>query len=171
MRLLTMTATTVLGLLLVLGFAGDDGATTQFAAAPEVVRLESRPGPDATVTRAAQSVLAGSMRMIESAPRANPAPTVVAESAQPALWTVQTGPATARTAVTPDETARFATVTGNRVNLRSGPGIAYDSLGKLHRSDRFRVLYVRDGWAKLDTAASLGDAGWMTVQFLAFDDG
>ncbi|WGW05187.1 SH3 domain-containing protein [Tropicibacter oceani] len=60
----------------------------------------------------------------------------------------------------------YRTVTGNRVNLRSGPSTGFDVVTKLVRGDEVEVLQEDGtGWVKL-RALRGSDIGWMSEQFL-----
>jgi hypothetical protein len=51
-------------------------------------------------------------------------------------------------------------VTGNRVNLRRGPGTNFNTVGKLLRGDKVRVLSEENGWTKLRVVET-GRIGYM----------
>jgi len=51
-------------------------------------------------------------------------------------------------------------VTGNRVNLRRGPGTNFNTVGKLLRGDKVRVLSQENGWTKLRVVET-GRIGYM----------
>lgn len=52
-------------------------------------------------------------------------------------------------------------VSGNVVNMRSGPGTSYDKLGKLTKGTEVAVLEEPgNGWVKLEVLAT-GETGWM----------
>ncbi|HEY9880969.1 MAG TPA: SH3 domain-containing protein [Leptolyngbyaceae cyanobacterium] len=40
-------------------------------------------------------------------------------------------------------------ITGNRVNVRSGPGKSYSAIAQLNRGDGVRALYREGDWVKL----------------------
>lgn len=55
-------------------------------------------------------------------------------------------------------------VTGDRVNLREGPGTTFDVVGRLARGEAAEVIELRDGWARVRVGAN---EGWMSERFLA----
>ena len=62
---------------------------------------------------------------------------------------------------TPDlEEDDIREVTGNRVNLRRGPGTNFNTVGKLLRGDKVRVLSEENGWIKL-RVMDTGRIGYM----------
>lgn len=59
-------------------------------------------------------------------------------------------------------------VTGNRVNMRNGPGTSYSIVGRLERGDAVEVLSEPgNGWLKLRVSET-GRIGWM-ADFLVSD--
>lgn len=66
-----------------------------------------------------------------------------------------------RPAPTQDDPARdLRQVSGDRVNLRAGPGTSYGVLATLDEGAAVEVLDVRDGWLKLKTDDT-GRIGWI----------
>lgn len=60
----------------------------------------------------------------------------------------------------------FRRVTGNRVNMRNGPGTQYSVVGKLLRDDEVEVLQDPGvGWVKLQVLET-GRIGWMSAKLL-----
>ncbi|PZX16657.1 SH3 domain-containing protein [Palleronia aestuarii] len=58
-------------------------------------------------------------------------------------------------------------VSGNRVNMRSGPGTAYDVIGQLQEGERVAVLDdPGDGWVEVEVSTT-GTQGWMADFLLA----
>lgn len=55
-------------------------------------------------------------------------------------------------------------VSGDRVNLREGPGTTFDVVGRLARGEVAEVIERRDGWARVRVGAN---EGWMSERFLA----
>ena len=55
-------------------------------------------------------------------------------------------------------------VSGNRVNMRAGPGTGYGVLTVLTRGEPAEVVRVVDGWAEIRAA---GHTGWMAQNLLA----
>jgi len=61
----------------------------------------------------------------------------------------------------------YRAVSGNRVNLRSGPGTSHAVVTQLVRGEEVEVLVDQsDGWVKL-RALDGNDIGWMSGRFLA----
>ena len=62
-------------------------------------------------------------------------------------------------------------VTGNRVNMRKGPGTDYPVVGQLVRGDTAEVLQdPGTGWVML-RAVDGGQIGWMSARFVTQADG
>ena len=58
-------------------------------------------------------------------------------------------------------------VTGNRVNMRNGPGTNFQVVAKLVRGDQAEVLQSSgDGWVKIRTMDT-GRIGWMAERLMA----
>lgn len=55
-------------------------------------------------------------------------------------------------------------VTGNVVNVRSGPGTSYRRVAQLKRSDRATELSRSNGWVQISFA---GGSGWMFGKYLS----
>jgi uncharacterized protein YgiM (DUF1202 family) len=95
----------------------------------------------------------------------------LASSASPS----ETGPSTASTAtIQPLDLGELNTVTTARVdndalNVRQGPGAAYEGLGTLSRDDDVTVLALNKTgeWALVKTAE--GDYGWASLDYLSVD--
>ena len=93
-----------------------------------------------------------------------------AESAAPAP--VSVAPAAGSAAAPPEDAVMDAlgealdlrTVTGTLVNVRSGPGTAFDVVAQLAEGTRAEVLREADGWAEIRTET--GESGWMSARFL-----
>ncbi len=65
------------------------------------------------------------------------------------------------------DVADWRVVTGNRVNMRNGPGTEYSVVERLQRGDRVEVLQdPGTGWVKLKVEYS-GRVGWMADFLLA----
>ena len=45
---------------------------------------------------------------------------------------------------------------GDNVNVRSGPGTSYSSIGKLSKGTVVRVRNISDGWAKIKFGTQIG---------------
>ena len=59
----------------------------------------------------------------------------------------------------------YWTVTGSRVNLRSGPGTSNDVVGQVSNGLQAEVLADRDGWYQIRTADGSA-SGWIFGKFL-----
>ena len=72
-----------------------------------------------------------------------------------------------------DPTALLAdvrTVTGDRVNMRSGPGTAYPVLATLELGTQVAVLeQTSNGWARIEVAGTF-ETGWMSLRLLSEPD-
>ncbi|WP_029215535.1 SH3 domain-containing protein [Kallotenue papyrolyticum] len=55
--------------------------------------------------------------------------------------------------------------TEENVNLRSGPGTTYESLGKLPAGTKLEVIGQREGWYRVATAN--GTVGWVSASFFS----
>lgn len=66
-----------------------------------------------------------------------------------------------------ESAADLREVTGNRVNLRGGPGTAYEVVGRLTRGDHVAVIEDDGfGWVQLEVLDT-GETGWMADFLLA----
>ena len=73
-------------------------------------------------------------------------------------------------AVLSDRDVELRTVSGDRVNMRNGPGTNYSVLGKLTRGTSVEILQDNgDGWVKL-RASDTGRVGWMADFLLSSAD-
>lgn len=121
-----------------------DAALVVLASIPTTRRLAGVSTP----TPATQRTTLGPGLSTESAP--------VPEDAVPASLTTEVE-------VEPD----FRRVTGNRVNMRNGPGTQYSIVGKLLRDDEVEVLQDPGiGWVKLQVMET-GRIGWMSSKLLS----
>ncbi|HEY8341664.1 MAG TPA: N-acetylmuramoyl-L-alanine amidase, partial [Calditerricola sp.] len=64
--------------------------------------------------------------------------------------------------------AKTATVTASRLNVRSGPGTQYAVIGSLPNGTRVTVLEERTGWWRVQTGSL---TGWVASQYLRADTG
>lgn len=62
--------------------------------------------------------------------------------------------------------AASGVVTGNRVNLRAGPGPNYTALGQLMKDDVVEIISETNGWYQIKPAP--GTFGWISEQFLVY---
>lgn len=93
----------------------------------------------------------------------------VAAEPQPALQTdpqtVPAEPALADPAATP--VADLRVVTGDRVNLREGPGTTWTAIDQLRSGTIAEVLETAaDGWVRVQVQGTT-TSGWMSADFLA----
>lgn len=58
-------------------------------------------------------------------------------------------------------------VTGNRVNVRTGPGTSFGKIGQLSRGARVKGLTSKDGWTEI--SSSVGK-GWMSSKYLSSNE-
>ncbi len=55
-----------------------------------------------------------------------------------------------------------ATITGQGVNIRKGPGKENDKVGQYNKGDRVEVLETKDGWCRTDK-------GWVSADYVKMD--
>jgi len=58
----------------------------------------------------------------------------------------------------------IAEITGNNVNIRSGPGTNYYSCGKLNKTDRVKIVGRQFGWSRI--APPPGSFSWISTQYV-----
>ena len=58
-----------------------------------------------------------------------------------------------------------AEITGDNVNIRSGPGTNYYSCGKLYKGDRVEVVSEQFGWSRIVPPA--GSFSWISMQYVS----
>lgn len=112
-----------------------------------------------------------------SAERVSPeeAPTALAPEAPPPETTAAVAPETAAAPAPAPDAAADATggelrrVTGDRVNMREGPGTSFAVVGQMTAGETAEVLEERDGWVWV--RAGTGAEGWMSARFLAASGG
>ena len=108
--------------------------------------------------------------------QANSGPVIVTPSAQKAALITTTlrvpavsqeiAPQPAAAVSTQEVPVDYRVVTGNRVNLHSGPGTGFDAIGQLLRGEEVEILAEGDsGWVKL-RALDGNDIGRMAESFL-----
>ncbi len=81
----------------------------------------------------------------------------------------QLGPAST---IAKDDTAApsypyFAIVTGENVNIRSGPGTNYYSCGKINKSDKVKIVSRQFMWARI--VPPKGSFSWISKQYVTVD--
>jgi uncharacterized protein YgiM (DUF1202 family) len=103
------------------------------------------------------------------------APVLSADPLAPSASPSEPGPSTASTvSIQPLDLEELSTVTTARVdndalNVRQGPGAAYEGLGTLSRDDEVAVLALNKTgeWALVKTAD--GEYGWTSLDYLSVD--
>ncbi len=60
------------------------------------------------------------------------------------------------------ESKTNATVTGDNLNIRKGPGTSYDAVGQYDKGDRITILETKDGWYRTDK-------GWVKADYVKKD--
>lgn len=65
----------------------------------------------------------------------------------------------------------WATVTGNAVHLRTGPGTGFESLSQFNAGARAIVIDRAGPWARINVIEAAGGpvTGWMFASYLALD--
>jgi uncharacterized protein YgiM (DUF1202 family) len=61
----------------------------------------------------------------------------------------------------------FAEITGDNVNIRSGPGTNFYRCGKLNKGDRVKVISRQFSWARIVPPA--GSFSWISMQYVNID--
>lgn len=68
---------------------------------------------------------------------------------------------------TTNDTSTFGTITGDQLNIRSGPGTGYDSVGTLNSGDEVTVHFILKvgdkSWGNIDK-------GWVSMDFVDLDE-
>jgi len=62
--------------------------------------------------------------------------------------------------------ARMLIITGDNLNLRSGPGRAYDILDVLRQNERYEILEEQEGWYRINVE---GTPGWVSENGVAIE--
>lgn len=148
-----------------------EDSTTNSEIAKTPISPKPKPVPSADLPKAAQLVLASvpTTRRLVGATAPTPATQKTKLGPEPSL-TEAPQTQDAKLASLTTEVKRepdFRRVTGNRVNMRNGPGTQYSIVGKLLRNDEVEVL--RDpggGWVKLQDLET-GRIGWMSARLLS----
>jgi uncharacterized protein YgiM (DUF1202 family) len=73
--------------------------------------------------------------------------------------------------ISEEEVAMAGHITGNNVNLRSGPGTGYTALGQVHNGDNFFFLdidFVINGWAHvtMESGQNAGLTGYVSGDYV-----
>ena len=67
---------------------------------------------------------------------------------------------------TENDDSQFATITGDQLNIRSGPGTGYDSVGTLNSGDEVTILFILEvgdkSWGNIDK-------GWISMDYVDLD--
>ena len=58
------------------------------------------------------------------------------------------------------------TVLASRLNVRSGPGVTYDTMGDLKQGDRVEVIGHQGSWLQIVYSASAGGTGWVRSAYV-----
>ncbi len=91
--------------------------------------------------------------------------------AEPNQASAQSQPASTQPEQTPDANAPTfpytAEITGNNVNVRSGPGIDYYSCIRLNRGDTVKVVSTQFSWSRI--IPPKGCFSWISKQFVTVD--
>tara|TARA_R110002051_G_scaffold20631_1_gene55956 strand:+ start:2601 stop:3083 length:483 start_codon:yes stop_codon:yes gene_type:complete len=95
---------------------------------------------------------------------ANPAQAQVIKASLATTPAVQVAPAVQEAAVSQSDVRQ---VSGNRVNMRKGPGTDYSVLDTLPRGTQAEVIEVTtDGWARIRVTTT-DQMGWMAARLLS----
>ena len=62
--------------------------------------------------------------------------------------------------------AKTLVITGDTLNLRSGPGRTYDILDVLRKNERYEILEEREGWYRINVE---GTPGWVSENGVTFE--
>lgn len=133
---------------------------------PAVTRAAAaaRPEPAAEVTRAAYTAPSYDLRAPREEELAAVDPMVLASFANVLKRDEEVAPvevASTSDTLVVEAALDLREVTGNRVNMRNGPGTAYPVVSRLERGDEVEVLATPgNGWLKLRVTES-GRIGWM----------
>ena len=85
---------------------------------------------------------------------------------KPAAAATPASAATETTAEAADAKLALLQVSGDRVNMRQGPGTSHGVLDTLPRGTEARLIESAGGWAKIEIT-STGQTGWMSERLLA----
>lgn len=75
-----------------------------------------------------------------------------------------TRPSTIPTTNSSPQIRRSLFVTGDVVNVRSGPGVSYQRIGQLKRGASVREVETHTGWSRIEFK---GRIGWMSAKYLS----
>ena len=68
---------------------------------------------------------------------------------------------------TENDDSQFATVTGDELNIRSGPGTGYDAVGTLNSGDEITILFILEVG---DTSWGNISKGWVCMDYVDLDE-
>ena len=68
---------------------------------------------------------------------------------------------------TENDDSQFATVTGDELNIRSGPGTGYDAVGTLNSGDEVTILFILEVG---DTSWGNISKGWICMDYVDLDE-
>jgi hypothetical protein len=134
-------------------------------AAAKPAPLPARPEPAAEVTRATYTAPSYNLRAPAEEELAAVDPAVLTTFAsvlkkEEDIAKIEVAAVNAEQ-IAVDPVTDLREVTGNRVNMRNGPGTSYSVVDRLQRGDTVEVLAEPgNGWLKLRVAGS-GQVGWM----------
>lgn len=103
-----------------------------------------------------QDALEALLQEVESAP---------AFADNPLTTTADTQEAAPEETTTAPGIADLRVVTGNRVNLREGPGTTFGTVGQLVSGTILEVIETSSGWARIQVQGTT-QSGWMSADFL-----
>lgn len=67
---------------------------------------------------------------------------------------------------TENDDSQFGTITGDQLNIRSGPGTGYESVGSLNSGDEVTILFILEvgdkSWGNIDK-------GWISMDYVELD--
>ena len=155
--------------------ADDDATfTAQPDPQPEPQPIAESPAPAAPAPSAAADPVAIAQAVAEAATAAaDGAFTSLADARSNQIGFSNDAGAIPTPAPEADPTALLAdvrTVTGDRVNMRSGPGTAYPVLATLELGTQVAVLeQTSNGWARIEVAETF-ETGWMSLRLLSEPD-
>lgn len=126
--------------------------TAESVAAAEPVRAEDE-----------ADLIEALVQDIESAPTFEENPLTATTTGPEAVPEPEPEPEIASTAA--PGIADLRVVTGNRVNLREGPGTSYGAIGQVVSGTILEVIETNGGWAHIEVQGT-SQSGWMSADFL-----
>ena len=166
-------AVTLAALYAILFVFGDEARRAETVTRAEPLRL-GLPNPDAffldSDTDAQYVSQISDAEAVERAIAAARAYRDQANSAQPVAVAAVVAEQPAETTETAAPATSFWVVTGDRVNLRGGPGTSNPVVGQVTLGMEAEVLSDRDGWYEIRLADGSG-TGWISGKFLGQQPG